>query len=64
MELVSEALFRYYEFCTIMLDVAEWRNWFGKHSSNIMNFVPLCLMWLLWKEQINHTFEDTDSSKN
>ena len=27
MELVSEALFRYYEFCTIMLDVAEWRIW-------------------------------------
>lgn len=26
-ELVSVALFRYYEFCTIMLDVAEWRIW-------------------------------------
>lgn len=33
-----------------------WRNCFRKHSSEIWNFVALCLMWLLWKEQNGHIF--------
>ena len=27
-----------------------WWNWVGKHSFDIWNIVPLCLMWTLWKE--------------
>ena len=29
----------------------EWRNWFEKHSSNVWNFVPACVMW--WDLLIN-----------
>ena len=25
-----------------------WWNWPEKHSSNIWNMVPACLMWLIW----------------
>ena len=35
-----------------------WWNWLGKHSSNIWNVVPACLMWLIWRERNNRTFED------
>ena len=35
-----------------------WWNWPGKHSSNIWNMVPAGLMWLIWLERNNHTFED------
>ena len=35
-----------------------WWNWSGKHSSNIWNMVPTCLMWLIWWERNNRTFED------
>ena len=27
-----------------------WRNWVGKHSLDIWNLVPLCLMWTIWHE--------------
>ena len=27
----------------------SWWNWLGKHSSNIWNLVPLCLMWCIWR---------------
>ena len=39
-----------------------WRNWLGKHSSNIWNLVPLCLLWCIWRECNCHTFEDVESS--
>ena len=35
-----------------------WRNWFGKHHSDIWNLAPLCLMWTVWLERNNRTFED------
>ncbi len=35
-----------------------WSNWFGKHSSNVWNLVPLCLMWTVWREHDCFTFED------
>ena len=41
-----------------------WWNWLGKHSSNIWNLVPLCLLWCLWKERNWRTFEDLDSFKD
>ena len=35
-----------------------WWNWLRKHSSNIWNMVLACLMWLIWRERNNRTFED------
>ena len=37
-----------------------WWNWFGKHSSQVWNMVPHCLMWTLWWERNSRTFEDID----
>ena len=37
-----------------------WRNWLGKHFSNIWNMVPSCLMWLIWWECNTCTFEGTE----
>ena len=39
-----------------------WYNWFGKHSSDIWNLVPLCLMWSLWQERNQRVFEDLEKS--
>uniref|UniRef100_A0A2N9GN59 Reverse transcriptase domain-containing protein n=1 Tax=Fagus sylvatica TaxID=28930 RepID=A0A2N9GN59_FAGSY len=39
-----------------------WRNWFGKHHSDIWNLAPLCLMWNVWLERNSRIFEDTQSS--
>ena len=39
-----------------------WWNWLGKHSSQIWNLVPLCILWCIWKERNRRTFEDLDSS--
>ena len=41
-----------------------WWNWLEKHSSQIWNFVPLCILWCIWKERNQRTFEDLDSSGN
>ena len=35
-----------------------WWNWPGKHSPNFWNMIPACLMWLIWWERNNRTFED------
>ena len=39
-----------------------WHNWFGKHSSEVWNLVPLCLMWSLWQERNRRIFEDLEKS--
>ena len=39
-----------------------WRNWFGKHHSDIWNLAPLCLMWIVWLECNSRTFEDMQCS--
>ena len=39
-----------------------WWNWLGKHSSQIWNLVPLCILWCIWKERNWRTFEDLHSS--
>nr|XP_023901284.1 F-box protein At3g07870-like isoform X2 [Quercus suber] len=31
-----------------------------QHSSHIWNLVPLCLMWYIWRERNQRTFEDLD----
>ena len=41
-----------------------WWNWLGKHSSQIWNLVPLCILWFIWKERNRRTFEDLDSSSD
>ena len=38
-----------------------WHNWFGRHSSDIWNLVPLCLMWSLWQERNRCIFEDLEN---
>ena len=38
-----------------------WWNWVGKHSSQIWNLVPLCILWCIWKERNRRTFEDLNS---
>ena len=54
--------------CCIMChccgETVGWWNWLGKHSSNIWNIVPLCLMWCIWKECNRQTFEDLDRSED
>ena len=37
-----------------------WYHWLGKHSSNIWDLVPGCLMWTIWTEQNRRTFEDEE----
>ena len=40
----------------------SWWNWLGKHSSQVCNLVPSCILWCIWKERNWQTFEDLDSS--
>ena len=35
-----------------------WYHWLGKHSSDIWNLVPGCLMWTIWTERNRRSFED------
>ena len=36
----------------------SWWNGLGRYSSDIWNIVHLCLMWTIWKEHNQCTFED------
>ena len=35
-----------------------WYHWLGKHSSDIWNLVPGCLMWNIWTEWNRRSFEN------
>ena len=35
-----------------------WYHWLGKHSSDIWDLVPGCLMWTIWAEWNQQSFED------
>ena len=35
-----------------------WYHWLGKHSFDIWNLVPGCLMWIIWTEWHRRSFED------
>ena len=35
-----------------------WYHWLGKHSSDIWDLVPSCLMWTIWTERNRRFFED------
>ena len=37
-----------------------WYHWLGKHSSDIWDLVPGCLMWTIWIEQNRRSFEDEE----
>ena len=41
-----------------------WYNRFGKHDSSVWNLVPLCLMWIIWRERNSRVFEDKDHSQS
>jgi hypothetical protein len=43
---------------TVVSLLSSWWNGLGRHSSAIWNMVPICLMWTIWKERNQHTFED------
>jgi hypothetical protein len=42
----------------------SWWNGLGRHTSDVWNLVPLCLMWIVWKERNSCTFEDVSSMDN
>ena len=35
-----------------------WYHWLGKHSLNVWDLVPGCLMWTIWIERNRRSFED------
>ena len=43
---------------TIVDLLSSWWNGLGHHSSDIWNMVPICLIWTIWKERNQRTFED------
>ena len=41
-----------------------WWNMLGRHSFDIWNIVPLCLMWVEWREHNSRTLEDKKKSES
>ena len=41
-----------------------WYNWYGRHSSDVWNLVPHCLMWSVWQERNRRIFEDSEKSSS
>ena len=37
--------------------VSCWSNWLGKSTLDIWNMVPDCLMWVVWLERNQRSFE-------
>ena len=37
-----------------------WHQWLGKHNSDIWNFVPGCLKWIVWLERNRRSFKDRE----
>ena len=35
-----------------------WFHWLGKHSSDIWDLVPGCVMWTIWSDQNRRAFKD------
>ena len=40
-----------------------WSYWLGKFNADIWKLVPGCLMWIVWTERNQHSFEDTEKSR-
>ncbi len=43
---------------TVADHLISWWNGLGRHSSDLCNIVPVCLMWTIWEERNQCTFED------
>jgi hypothetical protein len=42
--------------------LGSWRGQFGtRHALQIWRLAPLCLMWCLWRERNERSFEDRES---
>ena len=39
-----------------------WYHWLGKHSSDIWDLVPRCLLWTIWTERNHRSFEDEEKT--
>ena len=39
-----------------------WYQWLEKHSSNIWNLIPGCLMWIVWLERNCRSFENKEKT--
>ena len=39
-----------------------WSHWLRKFNSDKWNMIPGCLMWIVWTERNQHTFEATKKS--
>ena len=39
-----------------------WYHWLGKHSFDIWDLVPGCLMWTIWTERNRSSFEDEEKT--
>ena len=40
----------------------SWYHWIGKHSSDIWDLIPGCLMWTIWSERNRRSFEDEEKT--
>jgi hypothetical protein len=40
----------------------SWWNWFGRRSSGVWNLILSCLMWIIWRERNNRTFENKETA--
>ena len=41
--------------------LASWKGRFGRHwIVDVWSALPLCIMWILWKERNNKTFEGVE----
>jgi hypothetical protein len=48
-------------FPSCVLDLLfGWWNWFGKSFSGVWNLIPSCLIWTIWWECNNCTFENKE----
>ena len=61
------AVLRSFEVCWVfpkrIVDLLfGWYNSWGNQVSAIWNLVPLCLMWIVWRERNQRTFEDMELS--
>ena len=39
-----------------------WYHWLGKHSSDIWDLVPGCLLWTIWTERNHRSFKDEEKT--
>lgn len=50
----------FWTLCRVFDLLVGWLNRFYKLLFAVWNLVPLCLMWLLWREWNSYTLEDVE----